>query len=139
MAKFYIAHNELQDGLITAETVSGGAAVMVESGGRLVVAQAGSNLRMPAIGVSVNNGLSGTVVNYVTVGKVQLTSGMDTAFSGQVGRTLYVATAGTITATKPVATSMAQRIGVAISGGLFVFPDMTSQSGNAGIQSGGDV
>jgi hypothetical protein len=136
MAKIYIANNQLQDGIIAAETISGNAAIMIESGGRLVVAQAGSNLRMPAIGVSVANGLSGTVVNYVTIGRLQVQSGMDVLYSGRVGAPLYVATAGNITATKPLATSIAQRIGIAASGGMYVFPDLTLQSGDAGVQSG---
>lgn len=130
------SRNVMDDTLTTAETVSGGFPVAIESGGRLVNAQAGSGLRMPAVGVAANNGLSGASVNYVTFGRLQLTSGMDSLFSGQVGRPLWIAAAGGLTATKPVATALAQRMGIAVSGGLMVNPDMLTQSGDAGIQSG---
>jgi hypothetical protein len=130
------SRNVMDDTLSTAETVSGNFPVAIESGGRAVVAQAASGLRMPAIGIAATNALSGESLNYVTFGRLQLLSGMDILFSGQAGRPVYVAAAGGLTATKPLATSLAQRVGIAVSGGVMVNPSIITQSGDAGIQSG---
>lgn len=83
-------------GPITAETISGLRAVMINSSGQLQIAMASVSGRMPACGVVVDNQLSGLVVNVITQGFLQSSSGL-ADFSGHVGGRLFVGRSGQVT------------------------------------------
>lgn len=130
------SRNVIEDSFVAGEAISGLKPVCIISGGTLAVAQGASGLRMPAIGVANSNVQSGGTVNVVMMGKLMLTSGLDAAFSGQQGRLLFASTSGhLITSTHPT-TGIAQRIGIAVSGGILVRPENIFQSGQRSIQSG---
>jgi hypothetical protein len=60
----------LSEGLISAETISGGRGVTLNQSGALIVARAGQSGRYPAIGVCVNNVLSGQPVSRYHLARV---------------------------------------------------------------------
>jgi hypothetical protein len=124
---------------LTAEVVSGNRAVSVTSGGTVAVARGASGLRMPAIGICATNADSGQVVRVVMCGRCDFDPGMESLFSGQVGRMLYVSTSGfQITSVKPTA-SLVQRIGIALSGGCLVNPALIIASGNQAASASGGM
>ena len=81
---------------ITSEVVSGNVAVYSDSSGQIGVAMASISGRWPAVGVAVGNALSGTVVPWVQMGSLQLTSGM-ADYSGYLGRRVWLGRSGQIT------------------------------------------
>jgi hypothetical protein len=81
--------------VITKETISGGRAVSIDASGHLQIAMASIPSRMPAVGVVVDNVLSGIQVNAYTFGSFLLTSGM-IEWSGNYGAQAYVGRSGQI-------------------------------------------
>jgi len=79
--------------LITEEIISGIKAVCVSQSGHLRVAMASVSGRMPAIGVALDNVLSGLPVNVYTQGAFQLGSGM-ADYSGYLCKMLFVGRSG---------------------------------------------
>jgi hypothetical protein len=94
---------------ITAELISGGRAVALNTSGRLQIAMASVSGRMPAIGVLETNVASGQSATIVQKGRA-ITAGFN--FSGQIGNPMYVGASGTIEAT-PFSGSEVQSMGVA--------------------------
>ncbi len=129
----------IDDTLAAGETISGGAqCVTLVSGNTLAVAMAGSGLRLPPLGVVTQNYLSGAPnVQVSLLGR--LLTPYSSGWSGSAGASLYVGSGGMITNAAAFASGQfLARIGVAVSGGLFVNPSMmTVNSGFA--QSGGIV
>lgn len=79
--------------LITAEIISGGRAVRINSSGRLEIAMASLSGRAGACGVSLGNALSGLSLQWAMVGTIQHTSGM-ADYSGYLGRRIWVGRSG---------------------------------------------
>jgi hypothetical protein len=116
--------------LITGEIISGLRAVNISSSGFLRIAMCGpaSSGRLPAVGIALDNALSGQLLTYYMVGKFQAASGM-VDYSGNIGRSLWVGTSGHIVTASGSWNSgglasggFAQRMGVAANsgGGVFV-------------------
>lgn len=79
----------------TEETISGIRAVHLTLSGTLRVAMASVSGRMPAIGIAVDNALSGIELNVYTKGMFPVSiSGLYTFGSGQNGRLLWVGQSG---------------------------------------------
>lgn len=114
---------------ITEETISGIRAVCVSQSGNLRVAMASISGRMPAIGVVLDNVLSGIKVNVFTQGVFQLGSGM-ADYSGYLNKALVVGRSGQIVTASGSFNSgglnlasggdFFQRVGVAISSGALI-------------------
>ena len=121
-------------GFVSEETISGFASVCLTSGGFLALAMAGSGLRMPAIGIvpAQANVLSGsTVTQLVTAGLVGVTSGLDATWSGQAGNSLFVGSGGRVIASGGIVSGqLAQKLGMAVSGGMYVNVIFRVLSGN---------
>ena len=81
--------------LLTEEIVSGVRAVCVSQSGNLRVAMAAVSGRMPAIGVVVDNVLSGIRANVYSHGLIQFGSGL-ADYSGWLGYTAWVGRSGQI-------------------------------------------
>jgi hypothetical protein len=110
--------------IITEETISGVKAVALSQSGTLRVAMASISGRYPAIGVVVDNVLSGLQANVYTVGPLQFTSGLGD-YSGYIGQPLYVGRSGQVVTSS----------GSFNSGGL-LSGDMTQQIGFAWTSGG---
>ena len=80
-------------GLIAGENISGLRAVFVNRSGDLQVAMASLSGRMPAIGVVIDNVLSGAVTQVFSHGFFQAASGL-ADYSGMIGDTLWVGRSG---------------------------------------------
>lgn len=127
----------LTDSLTTAETISGLRAVSLTSGSVLTLAQPGSGLRMPAIGISVDNALSGGKVQYVTQGRIYPSSGLASPWSGQASVPMYVGSGGVLIPDAGMISGCRwQSIGTAISGGLLVSIREMETQRSGGIGSG---
>ncbi len=125
----------------TAELISGLKAVAIASGtgGTIVRAERQSGFRLPAIGVTRSGAASGTACEVVVYGTVlENVSGMIP--SGFAGQTLFVGSGGLIVSKSgfmdgassgapTLSGSAVQMIGIAISGGLIVAPELRPQSG----------
>lgn len=123
----------------TGELISGVKAVAISPDGSVVRAERQSGLRLPAIGVTVVGADSGLPCAVVTKGFVPLgASGMFPTDSP--GRGLFVGSGGLLTnlsgflggssSGDPFLSGGAvQRIGLAMSGGVFVCPEVTPRSG----------
>lgn len=125
----------------TAELISGVKAVALASGSgdTIVRAERQSGLRLPAIGVTVSGNVSGGAALVVMEGPVYGgVSGM--LASGFNGQALYVGSGGLIvnksgfmdgasSGAPTLSGSAVQMIGVAISGGIEVEPELRPQSG----------
>jgi hypothetical protein len=111
----------------TQETISGTRAVSLSQSGNLQIAMAAVSGRMPAIGIVVDNVLSGISVNVYTQGVFQFSSGMSN-YSGYLGKRLFVGRSGQITVVSGAWSSggfasgdIGQVIGTPInSGGAFI-------------------
>jgi hypothetical protein len=124
------------------EFISGIKSVCMGSGGVILLAQCGSGLRLPAIGVTMSGALSGTACSVVSYGRIfSAASGM--IASGFEGNLLYVGsggivvnrsgfTIGGVLSAPGLSGDMQQSIGVYVSGGMFVMPNLcVSRSGFA--------
>ena len=83
---------------LTMETISGVRAVSLNGSGRVQVAKAvavGGVFPMPAIGVVVDNVLSGIQANVYQIGLFQLSSGM-ADYSGYLGTRVWVGRSGQV-------------------------------------------
>ena len=92
------AHGNLQGTfrqMVTEENISGVRAVAVSQSGNLRVAMAAVSGRMPAIGIVIDNRLSGEAANVYTVGQYQFASGMAN-FSGYLGKKIWVGRSGNV-------------------------------------------
>jgi len=78
---------------ITAESVSGVRAVSLNQSGALQIAMASVSGTMPAIGIVVDNALSGIQANVYMMGTFQFTSGL-ADYSGWLGQGLLVGRSG---------------------------------------------
>lgn len=137
------ARNSFDDVFTTAAAVSGLIAVALASGGTTIIpAQPGSGLLMPSIGVNIANAVSGASIQIVRWGRV-LAGNSGLLQSGFWGGPIYVGSGGLL-ATKsgtpagaladgPGAAAFSggivQRMGISISGGVYVMPDMNLTSG----------
>ena len=81
--------------ILTEEAVSGVRAVCISQSGQIRIAMASVSGRMPAIGVVVDNVLSGLPVNIYTHGAFQFTSGL-ADYSGYLGKPVWVGRSGQI-------------------------------------------
>ena len=119
--------------------ISGVIAVCRASGDLIMPAQRASGLLLPALGVNVNNVTSGQEVQFVNRGPVT-NSASGTFASGFIGTRLYVGSGGLIcnlsgfmggssSGAPSLSGDLIQRIGVAISGGVYISPDMQLTSG----------
>lgn len=127
--------------MTTAELISGLKAVTIASGdgSTIVRAERQSGLRLPAIGVTSVGGVSGARVVVVWHGPIShASSGM--IASGFHGENLFVGSGGLIinqsgfhggasSGAPFLSGSLCQRLGYAISGGIFVQVDRTPTSG----------
>jgi hypothetical protein len=117
------------------ELISGIKAVCMGSGGVILAAQAGSGLRLPAIGVTMSGALSGTACTVVSYGRIFNTaSGMIS--SGFDGTLLYTGSGGYVVSRSGFTNAggtlqapflsgdMQQSIGISVSGGMFVMPNL---------------
>lgn len=103
------------------ELLSGITLVYLTSDHSLRIAQAESGGTFPCIGVVAGSYVSGTLnVPVISLGRLDVSSGMDRTWSGQVGRTLFVGVSGIPDLTGGTVTK--QRIGVGYSGGLYLYP-----------------
>ncbi len=119
--------------------ISGGNAVCMLSGNQWGLAMAGSGLRLPGVGVAAGNYVSGATALIVLGGRLQVgTAGSpDSNYSGQAGRHLYVGSGGLLVAQALLVSGQSwNRMGVAISGGVYVMPDLTITSGAMGGPAG---
>ncbi len=131
---------------ITEENISGIRAVSISPSGNLRVAMASIPARMPAIGVAVDNALSGIQLNVYQYGDFQATSGL-VNYSGYVGTLLYVSRSGLIVTTSGswnsggfLSGDIYQAVGVSLNSGGFTLGAAASlafvvrqiQSGNIG-------
>lgn len=136
----------LAEWYICAETISGMKAVCFASGDgdSVVRAERQSGLRLPAIGVTISGAVSGTACVVVILGRITGGAASGAVASGFHGRPLYVGSGGhlvnasgfmggTSSGAPTLSGSMVQRVGIAISGGIFVNCDVTITSG---LQSG---
>ncbi len=115
--------------LITEEIISGVRAVNISQSGTLRVAMASVSGRMPAVGVVIDNVLSGIAANVYTQGLIRTTSGL-TDYSGFLGRAVWVGRSGQIVTVSGSFNSgglnlasggdFVQRAGVAITSGAFL-------------------
>jgi hypothetical protein len=127
----------------TGESFSGNAinAVALASGQMDVIvhAERQSGLRLPAVGVVIAAGASGTQTNVFSFGPVT-TANSGVIASGFHGRPLYVGSGGLIvnqsgfnagpsSGAPFLSGSVVQQIGLAISGGIFVNPNLLIASG----------
>ena len=128
---------------ITGESFSGNGinAVCLASGQLDVIvhAERQSGLRLPAVGVVIAAGASGSFTNVFSFGPVTTTNSGVIA-SGFHGRPLYVGSGGLIvnqsgfnagpsSGAPFLSGSVVQQIGLAISGGIFVNPNTQIASG----------
>jgi hypothetical protein len=116
------------------ELISGIKAVCIGSGGVILRAERASGLRLPAIGVTMSGSLSGAVCTVVSYGRIFNTaSGM--IASGFEGGLLYVGSGGCIvnrsgfveglsSGAPFLSGDMQQSIGIYVSGGMFVMPNL---------------
>ena len=116
------------------ELISGIKAVCMGSGGVVFRAERASGLRLPAIGVTMSGALSGTACTVVSYGRIfNSASGM--LASGFEGNALYVGSGGIVVSTSGftlggtlgaafLSGDMQQIIGVSVSGGMFVMPNL---------------
>lgn len=81
--------------LITEEIISGVRAVCISQSGNIRVAMASVSGRMPAVGIVVDNVLSGIQPNVYTLGAFQFSSGM-ADYSGWLGKTVFVGRSGEV-------------------------------------------
>lgn len=107
--------------LVTAENVSGVRAVCVDQSGNIRVAMAAVSGRMPAVGVVIDNALSGIPANIYTDGLIFFTSGL---FNGinHFGQPVWVGRSGQLS---PISGSfdsggyasgdIGQKLGVAVT------------------------
>jgi hypothetical protein len=115
------ARNVIDDSFATAEIVSGFRAVCLTQSGLIAIAQAGSGLRMPAVGVAINNYLSGATATVYMAGKIMATSGMAAGWSGKVGFPIYLGSGGKFVVSGQLTSGQNwQSMGYTISGGLYV-------------------
>lgn len=95
---------------ITGETISGGRCVAYDASGALIIAMAGDPTRMPAMGVSIDNALSGQPLRHYMWGEIDSPL---FNLSGQVGEGAWVGTSGTIQPTQPTLSgNIHQMVGV---------------------------
>lgn len=133
----------IADNYIAGEPISGLQPVCLASGilsgvfGELpvvVAAQGASGLRMPAIGVLDQDAGagSGLAARVAYLGKVYVNSGTMLLISGQQGKAAYVSQSGSfLTVVRPGAGTI-QPVGVVISGGLLVNPNIVGSGQAAG-------
>jgi len=143
------ARNVFIDSLPAGQPISGVIAVCLNSGGgNIVPAERGSGLRIPAIGVSIDNVLSGAICRFVRYGIVY-TPNSGTVASGWAGQGsyLYLGSGGQLlnlsgfmggASSGPgpgvLSGTLVQRIGIPMSGAIFVNPEFVPQSGlNSGL------
>ena len=139
--------------ILTEEAVSGIRAVAISQSGTLRIAMAAVSGRMPAVGVVVDNVLSGIQANVVTAGPVQFTSGL-ADYSGFVGRRVWVGRSGQVTTISGSFSSggfasgdLGQPLGVALwssSGGisgavLLTVSEVEWSGGPLGVAAGGQL
>ena len=124
MSTTYPTPIQILDSERTQETISGIRAVAISPSGLLYIAMPSVSGRMPAIGVAVNNALSGQFLIYSQLGSIQATSGL-LNFSGYVGKTIWIARSG----------QLAQMSGSWLSGG-YTSRDVWQRAGIA-LNSGG--
>lgn len=115
--------------LLTGEIISGVKAVCISQSGNLRIAMASISGRMPAIGIVVDNVLSGIPANVYTQGMFVLTSGLGD-YSGSIGKPVWVGRSGNIVSWSGGFNSgglnvasggdFIQRVGIAITSGDFV-------------------
>ena len=115
--------------LISQETISGVKAVYISQSGTLGIAMASISGRMPAVGIVLDNVLSGIPVNVFTQGSFQLSSGM-AHYSGWLGKPLFVGRSGQIVPTSGSWNSgglslgsggdFVQRVATAVNSGAFL-------------------
>lgn len=134
----------LADWFVCDETISGLKAVSIDCSGfgGIVRSERQSGLRLPAIGVTLSGAVSGTAALVVMMGPIVAgVSGM--IASGFTGGNLYVGSGGLIvnqsgfmggtsSGAPTLSGSLVQRIGVSISGGIFVLPGQAA----SGLLSG---
>jgi hypothetical protein len=122
---------------LAGQAISGVIAVTIGSGGQYVVpAERLSGLRLPAVGVNSTDAVSGAVITIVMQGFVPAPAS-GTMASG-AGGLIWVGSGGLLVNSSgfmPGASSgpgvgalsgtMIQRIGLVMSGGVFVYPDWT--------------
>jgi hypothetical protein len=128
--------------LLTEETISGARAVCISQSGKLRIAMASVSGRMPAMGIVVDNVLSGINANVYTHGLFQSTSGM-ADYSGYLGKTVWVGRSGQIVSWSGsynsgglVTTSgsdFMQRVGYIVNSGAFIANVQPSAVINVGI------
>jgi hypothetical protein len=108
-----IAELLIDDNFITSETVSGGRAVAYDASGAIHIAMAALPDRMPAVGVVVDNILSGQVVRVYHKGRVYSTQ---LNVSGALGLPVFVGNSGELQAVQPALSgSIVQAIGEGIT------------------------
>lgn len=78
---------------ITAEIISGVRAVGYDQSGHIQIAMASVSGRMPAVGIIIDNVLSGISANVYTQGFFQFSSGL-ADYSGFLGRRVFVGRSG---------------------------------------------
>lgn len=121
--------------LITQETISGVRAVCISQSGNLRIAMASVSGRMPAIGLVVDNILSGIPANVYTQGAFQLSSGVSD-YSGYLGKPVWVGPSGHVVTFSGSWNSggfnvgsggdFVQRFGTVVNSGAFILnPDST--------------
>jgi hypothetical protein len=138
------ARNIMDDSWVAGEAVSGLRAVCMISGDIIVNAQRSSGLRLPAVGVAIDNAVSGGTLRWITFGRLYPKTGAGGAmsgygFSGFDGQPVWVGSGGTLInlsgfngdggLTVGVSGTFTQRVGFSISGGLYVDMDATVTSG----------
>jgi hypothetical protein len=101
----------VDDDGITAETISGGRCVAYNSSGLLVIAMANIPSRMPAMGVSIDNALSGQPLRHIMWGEIE---SPQFNFSGGLGQPVWVGLSGVVEiAQVSLSGALSQMIGVA--------------------------
>jgi hypothetical protein len=134
---------------LTQETISGIRAVAISQSGNLYIAMAAVSGRGPAVGVVVDNVLSGIQANVYTQGIIAPTSGLFTAitFFGQplwVGRSGHVVPiSGSFCSGGWASGDYGQKMGIALpisSGGILLNVNTTIWSGGPlGESTGGGI
>ena len=135
--------------LLTEETISGVRAVCISQSGNLRVAMAAVSGRMPAVGVIIDDVVSGIRANVYTQGVIQFTSGLFSALS-HFGEPVWVGRSGNLVVISGglgsggfASGDIGQKAGVALalgSGGVFLNLSMTTCSGGPlGFANGGVI
>jgi hypothetical protein len=143
------ARTDFSDFFLAGQAISGVIAVAIGSGGAYVVpAERQSGFRLPAIGVNLTNAVSGSAIQIISWGLLATPNSGTVASGGWIlgNQYLYLGSGGLLVnlsgfnagpssgpgpnpSLAAISGCMVQRIAIAMSGQIFIQPDVTPTSG----------